>query len=622
MKVEEKNAIEEVVAENEQTTSEEDKAKVKAEKKEHKAQKKAEKKIKKKIRAKKRRKRFAVVLAVFLFIMSLQTGSVSMQEEARIAMEGEFRCDWFGESLIYPYTYSDSYFERDAYEYNHELALYALGVSMASFNSFDTSKPDEHIRKMLDECGYDVETFAYETAGYDEIALAVGRKDIKLNGEKTTLLIAAVRSGNYGMEWGGNVRIGTGINHEGFDISKDKIMHYFNEYFEGFEPYGEVKLLVAGYSRGSSIGNLFSAELVDGSYVETLGGIEDNISKASLKKENIYSYFYEIPQCTMDPAAGDEIYNNIFNIVNPNDYFSMFVMDVYDFTCYGRKFYLPSVSRCENYDDFYEAACAEFESFMSRMGKKPNKFFYSEEDSLSCEAIFNYLFHALATDVMISREYYAQNLEKPMVYFSGQYMGKNKSMGELFDSFGVMAVASVRGVTPSNAAVIDADGFVAYLSDALKASGTCEELTDEETERLFEILDKLIRYIYDNFSDVTAVFSQFNTSLNVHQPYVQMTWMRLLTEDQMLELNSDIDAPLRLNCYYVTLNKSNKGKIDFEHTTPGGKVEWSSADESIAAIDNEGIIVAKSKGETRFKAVLYDAEGNVVTTSHVPVTIR
>lgn len=615
MKLEERNVISEAVSDEEKTAQ-------KADEKENKEKKKAEKKIKRKIRAKKRRKVLAVALAILLFGFSLQAGSVSMKEEPRIALEGEFRCDWFGESLIYPYTYSDSYFERDAYEYNHELALYALGVSMASFNSFDTSKPDEHIRKMLDECGYEVESFAYETAGYDEIALAVGRKDLEMNGKKTTLLIAAVRSGNYGMEWGGNVRIGTGMNHEGFDISKEKVMLYFNEYFEDFEPYGEVKLLVAGYSRGSSIGNLFSAELVDGSYIETLGDVEDNISKASLKKENIYSYFYEIPQCTSDPAAGDEIYHNIFNIVNPNDYFSMFVMDVYDFTCYGRKLYLPSASRCENYDEFYEAACAEFESFMTRMGKKPNKYFYSEEDSISCEAIFNYLFHALATDVMLSREYYAENLEKPMVYFAGQYMGKNKPISDLINSFGVIASASVRGVVPANATVIDTEGFVPYISDELKASGTCEELTDEETERLFEILDGLIRYVEENFGSVTAVLTQFNTALNVHQPYVQMTWMRLLDEEKMLELNSDIDAPLRLNCYYLTLDKSSKGKIDFEYSEPDGRVEWSSEDESVATIDNVGVIVAKEKGETRFKAVLYDAQGNEVTTSYVEVKIQ
>lgn len=579
-------------------------------------------KEKRKIAAQKHRKVFAVVLAVFLLTLSLQTGSASKKEEPRIALESEFRCDWFGESLIYPYTYSDSYFERDAYEYNHELARYALGVSMASFNSFDVSQPDEHIRKMLNECGYEFKSFAYETAGYDEIALAVGRKDLELDGKKTTLLVAAVRSGNYGMEWGGNLRIGTGVHHEGFDISKEKIMLYFNEYFEDFEPYGEVKLLVAGYSRGSSIGNLFSAELVDGSYVETLGDVEDNISKASLKKENIYSYFYEIPQCTSDPSADDEIYHNIFNIINPNDYFSMFVMDVYDFTCYGRKLYLPSVSRCENYDDFYNAACTEFESFMTRMGKKADNCFYSKENSVSCEAMFNYLFHALATDVMISREYYAENLEKPMVYFAGQYMGKNKSIGELFGSFGVIATASVKGVAPSNSAVIDAEGFVAYISDELKASGTCEELTDEETERLFEILEKLIKWIEENFGSVTSVFTQFYTALNVHQPYVQMTWMRLLTEEQMLELNSDIDAPLRLNCYYLLLDKGSKGKIDSENLIPDGRVEWSSESEEIISVDSDGVATANSKGETRLKAVLYDADGTEVASSYVEVQIK
>ena len=176
MKLQEKDAAEEVLLKQGEAVS--DETSEKAEKKEIKARKKADKKIKRKFRAKKMRKVVAVILAIMLFTFSLQTGSVSGKEEPFIAMESEFRCDWFGESLIYHYTYSDSYFERNAYEYNHELALYALGVSMASFNSFDTSKPDEHVRKMLNECGYEVETFAYETAVYDEIALAVGRKYI------------------------------------------------------------------------------------------------------------------------------------------------------------------------------------------------------------------------------------------------------------------------------------------------------------------------------------------------------------------------------------------------------------------------------------------------------------
>ena len=594
----------------------------KAEKKELKIQKKAEKKIKKKIRAKVRRKRFAVVLAVLFFVLSLQTGSMSQKEIRPVVKEGQFQCDWFDESLVYSYTYSDSYFERSAYEYNHELALYALCVSMASFKSFDSSVPDEHIRKMLNECGYEVESFAYGSEGYDEIALAVGRKDLELNGEKTTILIAAIRSGNYGMEWGGNVRIGTGVNHEGFEISKDKLMLYFNEYFKDFEPYGTVKLLIPGYSRGSSIGNLFAAELIDGRYKETLGDEEDYIAKAQLENENIYSYLYEIPQCTSDPKAGDEIYSNIINIINPSDYVPMFVMDNFDFTFYGRKYYLPSASRCENYDELYTAACDEFSSFMSHTGKKPNKFFYSEEDSLSCEAIFNHLFYSLANDVMISREYYAENLEKPMIFFGGQYLGKKRNAGDFLETVGVMSYSTLQCVLPSKYNQIKNNGYIAYLADCVEASEAGADLTDEEIEGFFEIIDKLLNYIEINFGSVKSLMSQLNTVANIHQPYVQMTWMRLLTEEQMLEYNSDIDAPLRLNCYILSLDKGSKGKIDFEYSLPDAEVKWSSENEAIAGVDKDGVIVAKVKGTTRLKAVLCDSDGREVATKYVDIEVR
>lgn len=593
-----------------------------AEKNELKLHRKSEKKAKRQQKARVRRKRFAIVISVLLFMLSLQTGSVSKKEDVPVVMQGQFRCDWFDETIIYPYTYSDAYFDRSPYEYNHELALYSLCVSMASFRSFDNTKPDEHICKMLNECGYDIKTYAYASEGYDEIALAVGRKDIELKGEKTTLLIAAIRSGNYGMEWGGNVRVGTGVNHEGFEISKDKTMLYFNEYFEDFEPYGTVKLLIPAYSRGSSIGNLFAAELIDGSYVETLGKEKDNIAKAQLKAENIYSYLYEIPQCTSDPNASDALYSNIINIVNPNDYVPMFVMDNFDFTCYGKKYYLPSASRCADYEDYYTAACDEFNSFMAHTGKKPNKFFYSQEDSLSCEAIFNQLFYSLAKDVMIDREYYVEHLERPMIFFGGQYLGKKRGIGDFLETVSVMATATVQGVKPSKFEQIKTEGYVPYLADSVEASEAGADLTDEEIEGFFEIINKLLNYIEINFGSVKSLISQINMVINVHQPYVQMTWMRLLTEEQMLQVNSDIEDPLRLNCHYLFLDKGSKGKIDFEHLVQGGRVEWSSEDEAIATVDEDGVVVANAKGETKLKAVLYDKQGNEISLSYVEVNIK
>ena len=150
----------------------------------------------------------------------------------------------------------------------------------------------------------------------------------------------------------------------------------------------------------------------------------------------------------------------------------------------------------------------------------------------------------------------------------------------------------------------------------------CHILTDEEIEGFFEIIDKLLNYIEINFGSVKSLMSQLNTVANIHQPYVQMTWMRLLTEEQMLEYNSDIDDPLRLNCYILSLDKGSKGKIDFEYSLPDAEVKWSSENEAIAGVDKDGVIVAKVKGTTRLKAVLCDSDGREVVTKYVDIEVR
>lgn len=569
------------------------------------------------------RKVFSFILAALLLILSVQTGAEAEKERLPVlTTEGIFQCDWFDESILYEYEYSDSYFLGNAYEYNHDLALYALGVSMASFNSFDKTKPDEHIRKMLNECGYaDVRSYGYETEGYDTIALAVGRKDLVLNGEPTTILIAAVRSGNYGMEWGGNVRIGTGENHEGFEVSKNTLMFYFNEYFEDFKPYGEVKLLVPGYSRGSSIANLFVAEIIDGSYVETLAGETDNIRKAGFEPENIYSYLYEAPQCTSDKNANNELYSNIFNIINPSDYVPMFVMDNYEFTLYGRKLYLPSASRCDDYDDYYIAARKEFDSFMAHTGKTSGSFFYSYEDSLSCEAIFNNLFSSLATDVMLDREYYVENLEQPMIYFAGQYLGKKRTVADATKTISTALFAAILAASPVNQEQVDSEGYIAYIADYVETSTAGGTLTDEEIEGSFDLISKLLKFVKVNRKSIFSLLSQLNTVINVHQPYVTMTWMRILDADKMAEINSDIDSDLRLNCSRLKLKFETYGKIIVNYDSDKGHVIWTSADENIATVDDNGIVFAHKIGVTDITATLYSPDGVIIERKMVEVTV-
>ncbi len=566
------------------------------------------------------KKIIAVILAVITIFSSFLMSTETFAKDNNF--ESEFRCDWFDETIIYPYKYSDSYFLGNTFDYNHELALFSLCVSMASFGSFDKEKPDENIRNMLEECGYTVKSYGYDTEGYDTVGLAIGSKNIELDGETVTVLIATIRSGNYGMEWGGNLRLGTEGNHEGFEISKNTAVHYLNDYFADFEPAGKVKMLLPGYSRGSSIANLLAAELIDKSYVEVLNGEKDNISKVDFSAKNLCAYLYEPPQCTPDINAGDNIYRSIFNIVNPNDYVPMFVMDDFNFTLYGKKFYLPSASRCSNYDDYYNLAMKEFDSFMSHTGKKAKDFFYNSEDSISCEVIFKNVFSYLATDVMLDRETYTEKYEGALIFFTGQYLGKKRTVKDLAKTLGTMGVATALALIPSNYEKVKSEGFRAYLGDYIESSSAGGELSDTEVEGLIDLVLELLELIKTHKTSVKSLLTQMKTVLNVHQPYVTMTWMRALTAEDILEINSDVDNALRLSCNQLTLKYDTYGKLDTDFDEDGGYVRWYSRNEDVAYVEEKtGEIYANSKGTTTIMAVLYSLDNEIIAVDYATVSV-
>ncbi len=560
----------------------------------------------------------SVILTVITVFLSCFTGTVSFAEEN---FSSEFRCDWFDETIMYPYEYSDSFWNKKAYEYNHELALFSLCVSMASFGSFDTTKPDENIRNMLEECGYDFKSYGYDTEGYDTVGIAVGSKDVVLNGENTTLLIVAVRSGNYGMEWGGNLRLGTGKNHEGFDIAKKTSLLYLNEFFADFEPQENVKLLIPGYSRGSSIANLLAAELLDGSYFKALNGKKDNISKLTLTSENLYAYLYETPQPTSDSNAGNDIYKSIFNIINPNDYVPMFAMDEFGYTVYGKKIYLPSASRCANYDDYYDLAIAEFDSFMAHTGKKSKDYFYTSEESISCEVIFKNIFSYLAKEVMVSRENYVEKYQGALIFFTGQYLGKKRTVSDLAKTLGAMAFATVISLIPSNNEIVKSEGFKAYLGDYIESSSAGGTITDDELEGILCLIEDMADLVRNNKESIMSLTTQMKTVLNVHQPYVTMTWMRILNDEDMESINSDADDLLRLNCNQLTLKHDTYGLLDADFDRRIGRVFWKSDNEEVATVDKNGVIYAKDKGTATLTVVLVSKERKVIAKKYVTVNV-
>lgn len=559
------------------------------------------------------KKLISVIMAFVLVITMLPVTLVSASNSEA---EGTFKCAWFNETLTYPYEYNDSYFDGSALEYHHDLAEYALCVAMASFNSFDKEKGDEHIKALLEECGFEVNSYGYDTEDYDTVGVAIGKKLI--GGEN--VLIFAVRSGNYGMEWGGNLRVGTGDgDHEGFRIAADILIGYINTYFKEHPCTGKTKILIPGYSRGGSITNLAAAALDDGSYADVLGDETDYIKGVEITE--LFAYTFEAPQCTTSTETKSDIYKNIFNIVNPNDYVPMFVMDEWGFDNYGVRIELPSADNCSDYNSYYERVCTEFDSYMGVNDRKAKNCFYSEEDSKSIETTLNYIFSDIADEITQGRDYFAENYENSLVFFAGQYLGKRRKLKNFAKTMGLIALGTALGLKFSNLEAIKSEGYRKYLSTYLAAHNG-GELSEKEIEGTFEILLVLLKYINKNQKDVISLFEQLNTVAQVHQPFIGLAWMRALNEDDIKNINGYSDDILRLSCTSVTLKCNVHGKLVARYDESLGYVEWKSADESIVSVDENGKIYGNDEGKTTITATLYTEDGIELEQKQVNVEIE
>lgn len=563
------------------------------------------------------RNKFIAALLTVVITLS----SMPFMAKAEKKASGTYQCDWFDESLYYPYDYDDGWFSGDSYEYNHKLALLALNISMASFNSFNKDDRSENIRAMLENCGFKTKSYGYGTEGYDTAAVEMARKTVTKNGESCTVVIAAIRSGNYGMEWGGNMRIGSGENHLGFDIAKETVLNYINDYFADEKISGRVKLLIPGYSRGGSIANLIGAELDDESYRKSLKKA-DNIKNISLAKNDIYVYTFEAPQCTKKSGADGKIYGNIFNIMNPNDYVPKFVMKDWGFSRYGVEYYLPSAENCSNYSSYYENVCKTFDTLMEDTDKKSDSNFYSEEDSRSVGAMFDSLMSKLADSVFKDQQHYAENFEDGLVFIAGQYIGKKLNAGNAMKTLGVIIAAVALGIIPTNMDTIKSDGFRAYLASRIAESDASSNLTKPQIQGIIDAMIALLEFARENRSDVKALLGQLNTVLNVHQPYVTLSWMRSIGQDDMLKINGETEKPLHVSFNRIDLRYKANARITADYDSSLGSLRWSSDSDNVVLVDKDGFITAKGDGDAIITVELRSEDGRLIDSERVRVTVH
>ena len=278
------------------------------------------------------------------------------------------------------YYYDDNYLAKSSYEYNHQLATMSLCMAMAAFGraNVDYAKQgvngeedyaDYNIKKLMEDIELEdieislVGTMDDGNTGYpdepieDSIGAAIGNKTIKFSdGSECTLVAVAVRGGGYGREWGGNFRIGSGMNHEGFEIAKNAVIKALDAYLEKYNgkmAAKPVKIWFTSYSRGSAVANLCAAH------------IDKNISSYPTlgSRDNLFTYCFETPAGTTDKDWNNSIYDNIFCWVNPNDFVPKVAMVEWKFHRYGITKFFPIMTSGKTKQDFYAKESAMLDQF-------------------------------------------------------------------------------------------------------------------------------------------------------------------------------------------------------------------------------------------------------------------
>lgn len=205
-------------------------------------------------------------------------------------------------------TWRDDCFLRSSYVGCCHLAEVSAAAALASspyINSSLTPTENEplaprYIKEFLTKAHFqDVETNKYYTTRSEEnsAAAAFGHKTIRNGDNSYTLLAIVIRSSNYTQEWTGNFTItaedGSGGNmHAGFKAARDEVLRYAAQYMKKHGLTGDLKVWIAGHSRGAATSNALGGFFAGGgdAYFRAMG------VPVTFKPENVYCYTFSTPR--------------------------------------------------------------------------------------------------------------------------------------------------------------------------------------------------------------------------------------------------------------------------------------------------------------------------------------
>ena len=230
------------------------------------------------------------------------------------------------------FPYADKFFRRDSDKFSISLAQSSLGLALSAFRS-TPDVVDPQYETFLTGAGFtDLYPFGFDKeTTEDSLSGVIGMKKI----DDFTVIAAVTCGQGYQNEWAGNLKVGTGERHEGFNNAAQLLEGYIDQYIEDKSIEGKKKLWLTGISRAAAVGNITAADMIEG------GEFED-----------VYAYLFGVPRTTRNPVR----YEGIYNICGQYDPVASVPLQSWGYERYGTDFYTPAQEAETSYKEFSSKA--------------------------------------------------------------------------------------------------------------------------------------------------------------------------------------------------------------------------------------------------------------------------
>ncbi len=263
-----------------------------------------------------------------------QTPALKLHPGYKNTIMKQIRCPFLDTATVaytWTFPYSDAFFKDPSDLFSVPLARASLGLAITNFRS-TTGVVSPQYKTFLSKAGY-VRTNAFgysEPTTQDSLSGVIGMKKI---GDFTMIAVATCGQG-YQNEWAGNLIVGDGVRHEGFNNAAELLEQHIDEYIKKNNITGKKKIWLCGISRAGAIANITAADLIE-----------------SGEYEDVYAYLYGVPRTTKKPVK----YPGIYNICGQFDPVPSTPLQSWGYERYGTDLYTPSQESNGDYAALAEA---------------------------------------------------------------------------------------------------------------------------------------------------------------------------------------------------------------------------------------------------------------------------